>query len=61
MVFSLPNVAAHFKPMQKHPSFKKLLSYGKEANDGLAKSAKATLDNCRLTPLPERITSKLEN
>jgi hypothetical protein len=30
MVFSLPNVAAHFKPMQKRPSFTKLLSYGKE-------------------------------
>ena len=26
MVFSIPNVAAHFEPMQKRPSFKKLLS-----------------------------------
>jgi hypothetical protein len=26
-----PNVAAHFKPVQKRPSFEKLFSYGKEA------------------------------
>jgi len=56
-----PNVTAHFKPMQKRPSFKKLLSYGQEVNDGFAKSAKATIDSCRLTLLPGRIKSKLEN
>ena len=61
MVFSLPNVAAHFKPMQKRPSFNKLLSYGRELNGGFAKSAKATVDSCRLTPLSGRIKSKLEN
>jgi hypothetical protein len=57
----LPNVAAHFKPMQERPSFKKLLSYGKEVNDGFAKSAKATIDSCRLMLLPGRIKSKLKN
>jgi hypothetical protein len=36
-------------------SFKKLLSYEKEVNDGFAKSAKATIDSCRLTLLPGRI------
>jgi hypothetical protein len=56
-----PNVAAHFKPMQKHPSFKKLLSYGKQVIDGFAKSAKTTVDSCRLTLLSGRIKSKLEN
>jgi hypothetical protein len=56
-----PNVAAHFKPMLKRPSFKKLLSCGKEVNDGFAKSAKANIDSCRLTLLPGRIKSKLEN
>ena len=35
--------------------------YGKEVNDGFAKSTKATLDSCRLTRLPGRINSKLEN
>jgi hypothetical protein len=50
-----PNVAAHFKPMQKRPSFKKLLAYGKELNDGVANSAKATIDSCRLTLLPGRM------
>jgi len=59
MVF--PNAAAHFKPMQKRPSFNKLLSYGKEANGGFAKSAKTTVDSCRLTLLSGRIKSKLEN
>ena len=54
-----PNVAAHFKPMQKRPSFKELLSDGKEVNDRFAKSAKATIDSCRLTLLPERIESKI--
>jgi len=56
-----PNVAAHFKPMQKRPSFNKLLSYGKEVNDGFAKPAKATMESWRLTMLPRRIKSKLEN
>jgi hypothetical protein len=41
-----PNVAAHYNPMRKRPSFKKLLSYGKEVNDRFfAKSAKATIDS----------------
>jgi hypothetical protein len=56
-----PNVAAQFKPMQKRPSFRKLLSYGTEVNDGFDKAAKATTDSCRLTLLPARIKSKLEN
>jgi hypothetical protein len=56
-----PNVAAHFKAMRKRPSFKKLLSDGKEINDGFAKAAKATIDSCRLTLLPGRIKSKLKN
>ena len=47
-----PNVAV---------SFNKLLSYRKEVNDGFAKSAKAIIDSCRLTLLPGRIKSKLEN
>jgi hypothetical protein len=38
--------------MQKRPSFKKLLSYGKEVNDGFAKSAKATIDSLADSLLP---------
>ena len=55
------NAAAHFKPMQKVPSFNKLLSYGREVNGGFAKSAKAIVDSCRLTPSPGRKKSKREN
>ena len=55
-----PNVTAHFKPMQKRSSFKNLLFYGTELNDGFAKSARATIDSCRLTRLAGRIKSQLE-
>jgi hypothetical protein len=58
---AVPNAAAHFKPMQQVPSFKQLLSYGREVDGGFAKSAKATVDSCRLTPLPGRIKNKRKN
>jgi len=55
-----PNVAAHFEPMQTRPSFKQILSYRKEVNDGFAKPATAT-NSRRLTLLPGLRMSKLED
>ena len=61
MVFRLPQRRGAFQAHAEASEFKKLLSYGKEVNDGFAKPAKATMESCRLTMLPRRIKSKLEN
>ena len=45
MVF--PNTAARVNPLQKRPSFKKLLSYGKESNGGVCHMGQS---NCVLVP-----------
>jgi len=38
-ISTFPNVVARYKRMQERPSFKKLLAYEKEVNEGFAKVA----------------------